>query len=55
MLTEKRIGVHAMLVFLELNGVEINCTQNELIDVGLLLAGGSMKFEELCQWLNEHN
>ena len=30
----KRIGVHAMLVYLALNGVEINCTQAELIDVG---------------------
>ena len=51
----KRIGVHAMLVFLALNGVEINCTQAELIDVGLSLADGSMEFEELCKWLSEHN
>ncbi len=51
----KRIGIHAMLVFLAINGVEINCTQEELINVGLSLADGSMKFEELCRWLNEHN
>lgn len=51
----KLIGVHAMLVFLALNGVEINCTQAELIDVGLSLAGGSMEFEVLCKWLSEHN
>ena len=51
----KRIDVHTMLVFLALNGVEINCTQAELIDVGLSLAGGSMEFEVLCKWLSEHN
>ena len=51
----KRIGIHAMLVFLALNGVEIECTQAELIDVGLSLASGTMQFEELCAWLNEHN
>lgn len=51
----KRIGVHAMLVFLALNGVEIICTQDELINVGLGLADGSMGFEQLFQWLSEHN
>ena len=51
----KRIGIHAMLVLLAINGVEINCTQEELINVGLSLASSSMKFEELCRWLNEHN
>ncbi|MGN0650034.1 MAG: type II toxin-antitoxin system death-on-curing family toxin [Oscillospiraceae bacterium] len=51
----KRIGVHAMLVFLALNGVEIICTQDELINVGLGLADGSIGFEQLFQWLSEHN
>ena len=51
----KRIGIHAMLVFLALNGVEIDCTQEELIDVGLSLASGSMKFEELCKWLSNYS
>ena len=46
---------HAMPVLLAINGVEINCTQEELINVGLSLASGSMKFEELCRWLNDHN
>ena len=44
-----------MLVFLALNGVEIDCTQAELIDVGLSLADGSMELEELCKWLSDHN
>lgn len=43
----KRIGVHTMLVFLELNGVEIECTQTELIEIGLSLANGKMSAEKL--------
>lgn len=51
----KRIGIHTMLVFLALNGVEIECTQNELIDVGLSLADGTMNAEKLLIWLSSHN
>ena len=43
----KRIGIHTMLVFLAANGVEIECTQKELIDVGLSLADGTMNAEKL--------
>lgn len=51
----KRVGVHAMLVFLELNGVEISCSQAELIRVGLSLADNTMSFESLFKWLSEHS
>ena len=51
----KRIGLHAMLVFLAINGVEIECTQQELIDVGLSLADGTMNAEKLLIWLSSHN
>ncbi len=51
----KRIGVHTMLVFLAVNGVEIECTQKELIDVGLSLANGTMNAEKLSAWLSSHN
>jgi death on curing protein len=51
----KRIGIHAMLVFLLINGVEIECTQEELIEVGLALADGSMECEKLFDWLTKHN
>lgn len=44
-----------MLVFLELNGVEIQCTQQELIDLGLSLATGKVCFENLVEWLIAHN
>ena len=51
----KRIGIHTMLVFLAANGVEIECTQKELIDVGLSLADGTMDAEKLLIWLSSHN
>ena len=33
----------------------IRLTEKQIIDIGLSLATGSMKFEELCKWLNNHN
>lgn len=51
----KRIGIHTMLVFLAANGVEIECTQKELIDVGLSLADGTMNAKKLLIWLSSHN
>ncbi len=51
----KRIGIHTMLVFLALNGVEISSTQEELVEVGLALANGSMNADELFAWLSKHN
>ena len=50
----KRIGVHTMLVFLALNGAEIECTQDELANMGLSSAGGTMNAEELLAWLEKH-
>lgn len=51
----KRIGVHAMLVFLALNDVEIKYTQAELIGIGMSLAQSTLTFEELFKWLCDHN
>ncbi|MBQ8885170.1 MAG: type II toxin-antitoxin system death-on-curing family toxin [Clostridia bacterium] len=50
----KRIGLFIMLIFLELNGVLLKATNDELISVGLSLAGGSMKYPELLEWLKAH-
>ena len=51
----KRIGLHIMLVFLAINGIDISCTQEDLIKIGLSLADGTMTFEELSAWLSSHN
>lgn len=50
----KRTGVLVMLTFLELNGIRVQCTDNELAYIGLSVASGNMKYEELLQWVVEH-
>nr|WP_326184704.1 type II toxin-antitoxin system death-on-curing family toxin [uncultured Oscillibacter sp.] len=50
----KRVGVHVMLVFLAVNGIELTYTQEELIDMGLSLAAGELTYEAVLQWIMEH-
>jgi death-on-curing protein len=50
----KRIGVHLMLVFLELNNIQINYTQKELIDFGYGVASGKISKEEIKEWIQLH-
>ena len=50
----KRIGAHAMLVFLELNGIELEYEQSELSDMILSVASGELKFEDMVKWIVEH-
>ena len=50
----KRIGLYVMLSFLEMNGIPIKCTDDELVDIGLSVAAGSMGYDELLQWVLDH-
>ena len=50
----KRIGAHAMLTLLLLNGIELEYTQQELSDIILQAAAGSIGYDELLQWILEH-
>ena len=50
----KRIGIYVMLSFLEMNGIQIQCTDDELVHVGLSVADGSMGYEELLDWVLTH-
>ena len=50
----KRIGVYVMLAFLEMNGIKTQCTDEELIQVGLAVADGSMNYDALLQWVIYH-
>lgn len=50
----KRIGVYVMLSFLELNGIKIEATDADIIKLGLSVADGSMKYEEILDWINSH-
>ena len=50
----KRIGAHVMLVFLALNGIELEYTQDELASEILGVASGDSGFEHLLKWIIEH-
>ena len=50
----KRIGMYVMLTFLEVNGIRLQCTDEEIVHAGLSLADGSMCYDELLAWIREH-
>jgi death on curing protein len=50
----KRIGAHAMLVFLELNGIELSYTQKDLYETILNVAAGELNYEGLLEWVLKH-
>lgn len=49
----KRIGLYVMLTFLEVNGIALDVTDEDLITIGLSLAKGETKYEDLLQWIKE--
>lgn len=50
----KRTGVHVMLAFLRANGVYVNCSQSDLIEIAIAVAEGRANQDDLLDWLNEH-
>ncbi len=50
----KRTGAHAMLVFLALNGIEVDYTQEELVEIILAAASGQCRADGILQWILEH-
>ena len=50
----KRIGAHAMLVFLALNGYSFSYTQKELTEIILAVASGDKSCQDLLLWLKSH-
>ena len=50
----KRIGVYCMLIFLDVNGVEMTCSDDDLIALGLGLADGSFRYESVLDWIEQH-
>ena len=43
-----------MLVFLALNGIELSYAQKELYETILNVAAGNLEYEDLLQWVLEH-
>ena len=50
----KRIGIYVMLTFLEVNGIHMDCTNEDVIHAGLSVAEGSMDYDGLLAWVREH-
>ena len=46
---------YVMLVFLELNGMEIECSEEELIALGLGIASGEIEEKDVGIWIVTHN
>ena len=51
----KRIAVHAMLVFLALNNIKLQYTQRELADMFLGLAAGIADYQDELTWISTRN
>ncbi|MBQ6222417.1 MAG: type II toxin-antitoxin system death-on-curing family toxin [Solobacterium sp.] len=50
----KRIGAHAMLVFLALNGINLDYTQEELIILFMNVGSGSFQYTDVLGWIVTH-
>ena len=50
----KRIGAHAMLTVIMVNGIEMSYTQKELYEVILQIADGTGSYDTLLEWIYKH-
>ena len=51
----KRIGMYVMLTFLEVNGIRMDCTNEDVVEAALGVASGKMGYEDLLAWVRAHN
>ena len=49
----KRIGMHIMLTFLELNGIKLDLTDDDIVKAGLGVASGEMQYDDLLEWIRD--
>lgn len=50
----KRIGMYVMLTFLEVNGIRMNCSNDDVVQAALGVASGDMGYEDLLAWVRGH-
>lgn len=51
----KRTAILTMLVMLRLNNINLEYSQEELINLGLGIADGSIGYENIVEWIQQHN
>ena len=47
----KRIGMYVMISFLEVNGLHVSASNDDVINVGLGVASGKISYEQLFKWV----
>lgn len=50
----KRIGMYVMLTFLEVNGIHLSCKDEEIVEMGMGVASGTVDYESLLDWVIVH-
>lgn len=51
----KRIGMLVMMTFLEVNGIQIVCTDDDIIEIALAVASGKVIYKELLDWVRKYS
>lgn len=51
----KRIGILAMLVFMDVNQLEVNCSNQDIIELGLGVASGKYNTDFIKDWIIAHS
>ena len=49
----KRIGIYIMISFLELNGIKIDATNDEVYELGMKIAEGKADYNYILNWIKE--
>ena len=50
-ITHTITGVYVMLTFLEAEGIKMDCSNDDVIDLGLSVASGKMKYADVLDWI----
>lgn len=50
----KRIGVFVMIIFLELNGIVLNQTDEEVVKLGLGVASSELDYDAILEYIRNH-
>ncbi|MFZ7339702.1 type II toxin-antitoxin system death-on-curing family toxin [Streptococcus suis] len=50
----KRIGVFVMIIFLELNGIMLNQTDDEIVKLGLGVASSELDYDAILEYIRNH-
>ena len=47
--------MYIMMTFLEVNGIKLNCSNDDVYQTGMAVASGEIGYEELRKWIVDHS